>query len=95
MFVAVCCDLSSSDHQNSIGVLLSQYGFQKIQNTLYEHTAINDEYLTRLKKDLDRQTDYYDIIRMYQYPVENTLVITSLKQKKWRKLVVKVDKAVK
>ncbi len=95
MFVAVCCDLSSSEHQKSIGVLLSQYGFQKIQNTVYEHTAINEEYVTRLKKDLDRYTDYYDIIRIYQYPVENTLAITSLKQKKWRKLMVKVEKTAK
>ena len=92
MFVAVCCDLSSSEHQKSIGVLMSQYGFQKVQQAVYEHTAINDEYLTRLKKDIDRHTDSYDIIRMYQYPMENTLVITTLKQKKWRKLVVKPSK---
>jgi len=92
MFVAICCDLSNSEHQESIGVLLSQYGFKKVQHAVYEHTAINDEYLTRLKKDIDRQTDYYDIIRMYQYPMENTLVITTLKQKKWRKLVVKALK---
>jgi CRISPR-associated protein Cas2 len=89
MFVAVCCDLSNSEHQENIGLLLSQYGFQKVQHTVYEHTAINEEYLKRLKKDIDRITDSYDIIRMYQYPMENTLVITTLKQKKWRKLVVK------
>jgi CRISPR-associated protein Cas2 len=94
MFAAVCCDLASSEHIEKIGVLLSQYGFQKIQNDLYEHKAINEEYLTRLKKDIDRHTDYYDIIRIYQYPMENTLVITSLKQKKWRKLVVKIDKTL-
>ena len=74
-------------------MLLSQYGFQKVQQGVYEHTSINDEYLIRLKKDIDRHTDSYDIIRMYQYPMENTLVITTLKQKKWRKLVVKPSKS--
>ena len=92
MFTAVCCDLASSDHQEKVAALLMQYGFQKMQNALYEHTGINAQYLSRLKKDIDRHTDYYDIIRIYQYPLENTLVITSLKQKKWRKLVVKLEK---
>ena len=45
--------------------------------------------LGRLKKDLDRVADSYDGIRLYQYPVDGTLAITILKEKKWRRLIVK------
>ena len=43
----------------------------------------------RLKKDLDRIADSYDSIRFYQFPVEGTFAITILKEKKWRRLIVK------
>jgi CRISPR-associated protein Cas2 len=89
MFVSVCCDLSSSDHEQSVAALLKQYGFAKIQAKVYEHTAINDEYVKRLKRDIDRLTDSYDAVRIYQYPLENTLQISTLKDKKWRKLIVR------
>jgi CRISPR-associated protein Cas2 len=89
MFVSVCCDLSSSDHEQSVAVLLKQYGFAKVQADVYEHTSINDEYVKRLKRDIDRLTDSYDTVRIYQYPLENTLQISTLKDKKWRKLIVR------
>ena len=89
MFVSVCCDLSSIDHEQAVGALLKQYGFFKMQAHVYEHTSINEEYLKRLKRDIDRLTDSYDAVRMYQYPLEKTLQISTLKDKKWRKLVVR------
>jgi CRISPR-associated protein Cas2 len=89
MFVAVCCDLSSSDHEKNVAVLLKQYGFSKAQEHVYEHTAINEEYVKRLKRDIDRLTDSYDAVRFYQYPMEETLQISTLKDKKWRKLIVR------
>jgi len=42
-----------------------------------------------LKRDIDRLTDSYDAVRIYQYPLENTLQISTLKDKKWRKLIVR------
>jgi hypothetical protein len=33
-------------------------------------------------------TDSYDSQRFYQYPMEDTLVVSILKEKKWRKTVV-------
>ncbi len=87
--MAVCCDLSSSDHEKQIAALLKQYGFTKSQEHVYEHTSINEEYTKRLKRDIDRLTDSYDNVRIYQYPLDDTLQISTLKDKKWRKLIVR------
>ena len=91
MFVAVCCDLSSGDHAQKVSVLLNQYGFSKAQADVFEHTALSEEYVKRLKRDLDRLTDSYDRVRLYQYPVDGTLAISTLNQKKWRKLVIRME----
>ena len=90
MFAAVCCDIASADHQQAISVLLGQYGFKKMLKDVYEHISINKLYLKKLKRDIDKLTDSYDIVRIYQYPMDNTLVISSLKSKKWRKLLIKI-----
>ena len=88
MFVAVACDLGSKDHQDRVYSSLVEYGFKKVHEGLYESFTINDQGLLRLKKELDRLTDSYDGLRFYQYPMEDTLVISVLKEKKWRKTVV-------
>ena len=90
MFVAVACDFANPDHKDVVIDLLLQYGFKKSMNNLYESTAIDDKRLTRLKKDIDRNTDSYDRLRIFQYPMENTLVITSLDNKKWVKFKIVV-----
>jgi len=89
MFVSVALDLGSEDSRIKVADLLKQYGFRKIQNALFETTSLNEKNLARLKVDMDRLTDYYDLIRIYQYPVEETLVITSLEGKKWKRLVTR------
>lgn len=89
MFVAVSCELSTDDHRKAVYDLLRQYGFSRVLKTLYESTTITDKYLARLKRDIDRATDSYDNIRFYQYPMDKTLVISSLEEKKWRKLTVR------
>jgi CRISPR-associated protein Cas2 len=88
MFVAVAYDLGSEDHQRRVHTSLVEYGFKKVHEGLYESLTINDNSLLRLKRELDRLTDSYDSLRFYQYPMENTLVISELKEKKWRKTVV-------
>ena len=88
MFVSVYCDFANDDHEKTITEMLLQYRFKKVMPRFFESTTIDSTSLLRLKKDLDRQTDSYDVIRIYQYPLENTLVITSLKQKKWKKFKI-------
>jgi CRISPR-associated protein Cas2 len=46
---------------------------------------VTNERLARLKHDMDRVTDSYDRARFYQYPLDDTLVITDLETKKWRR----------
>ena len=77
-------------HRIAVQRLLISYGFTKVMKDLYESTLITETALTRLKRDLDRATDSYDSIRVYQYPMQDTLVITSLKENRWRKLVVQM-----
>ena len=91
MFVAVACDLGNADRLGNVGNLLLQYGFRKLQQNLYESAVISEKSLLRLKKELDGLTDSYDSLRIYQYPLEDTLVVSSLKEKKWRKLVLTVE----
>ena len=69
-----------------------EYGFNKVHEGLYESLTINEQSLLRLKRELDRLTDSYDSLRFYQYPMKDTLVISVLKEKKWRKTVVSTSK---
>ena len=88
MFIAVVCDFSNDDHKKIVQDLLLQYGFRQVIKNLFEATTLNEIQLARLKKDIDRETDSYDSIRIYQFPVENTLVISEMENKKWRKLKI-------
>jgi CRISPR-associated protein Cas2 len=89
MFVAVACEFANDDHRKSGYDLLTQYGLKKVLKDAFESTTLSETALNRLKKDLDRIADSYDSVRLYQYPVEGTLAITVLKEKKWRRLIVK------
>ena len=48
-----------------------------------------EKELARLKRDIDRRTDAYDSVRIYQYPLDDVLVITTLRDKRWRRVIVK------
>jgi CRISPR-associated protein Cas2 len=89
MFVAVASEFANEDHRKAGYGLLAQYGFHKALRDVYESTTCSETTLTRLKKDLDGIADSDDSIRLYQYPVDGTLAITVLKDKKWRRLIVK------
>ncbi len=88
MFVAVTCECSSDDHRLAVFDVLRQYGFKMVLQDVHESTAISETTLNRLKRDLDRVTDSFDVIRLYQFPIEGTLAITALKEKKWRRFKV-------
>jgi CRISPR-associated protein Cas2 len=89
MFVAVVCDMGSEDSRSALYNLLPQYGFERVQKACFECSTMNEKLLTALKRDIDRITDSYDTVRLYQYPVERTLVITVLKENKWRRILVR------
>lgn len=89
MFVSVICDCPSEDHRRAVHDSLRQHGFRGTLRDAFESASVTDTLLMRLKRELDRICDSDDSIVLYQYPVENTLAITTLKQKKWRRLIVK------
>jgi len=88
MFVAVALELSNDDHIFAVDLLLKEYGFTEVIKNLYESVKLKENVLSRLKRDIDRRTDAFDIVRIYQYPLEDTLVITTLKDKHWKRIVV-------
>ncbi|HOX34041.1 MAG TPA: CRISPR-associated endonuclease Cas2 [Spirochaetales bacterium] len=89
MFVAVVCDMGSEDSRSALYNLLPQYGFERVQKACFECAAVSDKLLAGLKRDIDKITDSYDTVRLYQYPVEGTLVLTVLKDNKWRRIIVR------
>ena len=91
MFVSVAIDPGSESRAKELADLLGQYGFDKIQRGLWESAFVSQETLTRLKRDLDRATDAFDRIRIFQFPFEGTLALTTLRDKKWRRMVARGD----
>lgn len=85
MFVSVICEISNDDHKIAVKNLLTEYGFKQVFEILYESATIKEKELARLKRDIDRRTDAYDSVRIYQYPLDETLVITALREKRWRR----------
>ena len=74
--------------------LLTFYGFERVQRPCWESSTVSEKQLATLKREIDRLTDYYDVIRIYQYPVEGVLAISSLAKKKWRKLLIRPPQTV-
>lgn len=89
MFVSVVLDPGQVDSARALASLLTQYGFKKMQRACWEHASITDKKLSLLKKDIDRVTDYYDCVRLYQYPVEGMFAITELNKKKWKRCMLR------
>jgi CRISPR-associated protein Cas2 len=89
MFVSIALDPGSEGRARELADILGQYGFEKIQRGLWESAFVSPETLIRLKKDLDQATDAFDRLRIFQFPVEGTLALTSLRDKKWRRMVAK------
>lgn len=85
MFVSVIVESGGIDSAKALLNILQMSGFKKIQRSCWENMNVTEQQLADLKKDMDRVTDYYDKVRLYQYPVNGMFVITELKQKKWRK----------
>ncbi|MDR1586409.1 MAG: CRISPR-associated protein Cas2 [Treponema sp.] len=89
MFVSIALDPGSEGRAKELADLLGQYGFEKIQRGLWESAFVSPETLNRLKRDLDRATDSFDRLRIFQFPVDGTLALSTLRDKKWRRMVAK------
>ena len=87
MYVSIALDPGSQERAKDLAELLAMYGFQKVQRSLWESANINEGTLARLKRDLDKATDGFDKLRFFQFPMEGTLVLSSLRDKKWRRIV--------
>ena len=75
MFVSVVLDPGGMETAKSLATVMARFNFKKIQ-------------LTVLKREIDQITDYYDTLRIYQFPVNGNFAITELRHKKWRKCVL-------
>jgi len=95
MFVSVVCDLGNEDSMKVVTNLLLRYSFRQMQRNVFESASITERNLSRLKRDIDRATDYYDTVRFYQFPVDECLSITSLSEKRWKRTVVKKSDTLK
>ena len=89
MFVSIAVDAGSEERARELADLLAQYGFVKVQRGLWECTAVSPGTLARVKRDLDKATDAFDKLRFFQFPMEDTLVLSSLREKKWRRMVAR------
>lgn len=89
MFVSVILDPGGIDSAQALVNVLSSYGFKKIQRSCWESVSVKEIELAKIKKEIDRVTDYYDTVRIYQFPLDGMFVITELKQKKWKKCQMK------
>jgi len=89
MFVSVVLDPGGIDSARSLVSVLVHSGFKKIQRACWESMSVSEKDLASLKKEIDRVTDYYDTIRIYQFPLNGMFVITELKQKRWKRCQMK------
>ena len=89
MLVSIAVDAGSEDRARELADLLGQYGFQRVQQGLWESAKVAPGTLEQLKRDLDRATDAFDKLRFFQFPMEGALVLSSLRDKKWRRTVAR------
>jgi len=89
MFVSVVLDPGGEESASQLAELLATYGFEKAQRACWESASISEQILGKLKQEIDRVTDYYDSVRLYQFPVEGSLAVTVLSKKKWKRIVVR------
>lgn len=90
MFVSVALDPGSEERARELADLLTRYGLEKVQRGLWESAMMSAASLEKMKRDIDRATDAYDRVRIYQYPVDGVLVVSGMRENKWRRLVARV-----
>jgi len=91
MFVSVVLDPGGMESAKAIANILARFSFKKIQRACWECMNINEAQLVALKREIDGVTDYYDKVRIYQFPINTNFAITELLHKKWRRCVLGVS----
>ncbi len=89
MFVSVVIDPGGKESASSLAEVLTSNGFERVQRACWESVTMTDDGLVSLKQDIDRVTDYYDVVRLYQFPIQDVFAITTLYKKKWRRVLVR------
>ncbi len=89
MFVSVMLDPGGEESARMLADVLATWGFDKVQRACWESATVAESSLVQIKQEIDRVTDYYDTVRLYQYPVEGVLAITVLSKKKWKRILVR------
>ena len=92
MFVSVMIDPGGEESASHLAEVLTFHGFERVQRACWEAVAVDEKQLLSLKREIDKITDYYDVVRIYQYPVEDVLAVSTLAKKKWRKLLIRPPK---
>ena len=87
MFVSVVLDPGGIDSAKAIAEILSRFSFKKIQKACWECMNLTEAQLTTVKREIDTVTDYYDTIRIYQFPVNSNFAVTELRHKQWKRSV--------
>ena len=88
MFVSVVLDPGGIESAKAIAGVLARYNFKKIQRACWETMQLSESQLTVLKREIDSVTDYYDTVRIYQFPINTNFAITELRHKKWKRCVL-------
>lgn len=88
MFVSVVLDPSGVESAKALATILARFSFRKVQRACWECASLNEPQLVVLKREMDSVTDYYDKVRLYQFPVSGAFAITELHHKKWRRCVL-------
>lgn len=89
MFVSVMLDPGGEESARLLADVLATWGFDKVQRACWESATVSESSLIQIKQEIDRVTDYYDTVRLYQYPVEGVLAITVLSKKSWKRILVR------
>lgn len=89
--MSIIVEPGSVDSAKSLVNILTHSGFRKIQRACWENMNFTEVQLVELKKHIDRVTDYYDNVRIYQFPIDGMFVITELKQKRWKRCQMKAQ----
>ena len=88
MFVGIAVDFVTDDSKIKVDQILKEYGLKKIQINLYESFEFLSRRLGNLKKDITDCLDMDDLLRLYQFPLENSFKISYVENKKWKRLSI-------
>lgn len=94
MFVSFVLDPGDIETSKAIVSILLKFDFKKVQRACYENLEISESQLSIVKNEIDKVTNYYDTIRIYQFPVNGNFSVTELREKKWKRAVFGIEETL-